>query len=855
MRTQVLRTCPFVVTAFMFSRLCASASPYMDIHPYLDRAVKVKGKVVGLNPTVAAALSKHVPPLTDYDAARPLLDRILQIKERQHAHTYRLVASSLLELTPLLETESHDSLPLSEPALKITQKRSRSEDRVVAVGLINLADTNPFDYKTKKGLYQRALEILQANYGEVHPDTAECLDRIAAIDYDQGDYDTARILYERALRIREKISGRRHSDIVKSLSNLAMLLASRGDYSAATPLLERALKICQKSLGQSHPYLGLVVNDLGAVLQLTGNYQGAVFRYQQALNIWKRKYGPQSRVYARGLNNLASVLQATGQFKRARLLYEQVLRIHYDNFAWDTVDVAVTLANLAFVFRSQGDDAESRRLYEESLNILEKAPGSQNLEVALVLDNLALLDWKERDLQHARDRFLSAARLVDVHAQGLLPTLSLAEQRAFISTILPTQTSLLLSSQFDEPSLGRAYDGVYRWKGLLINSLRRETVIAKLAEEPRYQPLVERLRAMRAEVAGWYHKAGSMPFDIWSQRNDELTKEKELLERELAKALPSSALEDPLRDMGVQALKAILKGDEAFIDVYRYSFYEKGKYVEERFCAIVTGPQSGPTLVNIGRAEKVKSLIKAWRDDVLRDRSAESLWEELSATVWKPLAAILPRTARKVFLSPDGELARLPWQLLPETQVDTKQILISQTDSARELIGLLQRSGEPRSRPESMLLAGAIDFNAGARGSVVNGKFAPIHGTEAEVDSLRSLAERLKVTTTMLKGEKATKEAISKGLPTVTFAHLSTHGFFSQSIETADPVRSVIKRPPSEEPPIARSARNPLVESGIALAGANVRDPLDEPREGAAHGGRNRRVRLEPLRVDNSLCV
>jgi len=60
-------------------------------------------------------------------------------------------------------------------------------------------------------------------------------------------------LFQRALEIREKVLGTEPPKTANSLNNLASLLYNQGDYSAAEPLLKRAVAITEKVLGAKHP--------------------------------------------------------------------------------------------------------------------------------------------------------------------------------------------------------------------------------------------------------------------------------------------------------------------------------------------------------------------------------------------------------------------------------------------------------------------------------------------------------------------------------------------------------------------------------------------------------------------------
>ncbi len=73
------------------------------------------------------------------------------------------------------------------------------------------------------------------------------------------------------------------------------------------------------------------------------------------------------------------------------------------------------------------------------------------------------------------------------------------------------------------------------------------------------------------------------------------------------------------------------------------------------------------------------------------------------------------------------------------------------------------------------------------------------------------------IAVTPLSGPNVTKDAIWTDLPDSSFAHFSTHGFVSRQNSSRGTNRDVADQ--------SRYSRNPLVDSGIVLSGANVVDP------------------------------
>jgi hypothetical protein len=94
------------------------------------------------------------------------------------------------------------------------------------------------------------------------------------------------------------------------------------------------------------------------------------------------------------------------------------------------------------------------------------------------------------------------------------------------------------------------------------------------------------------------------------------------------------------------------------------------------------------------------------------------------------------------------------------------------------------------------------------------------------------LAQKQGINTTLRTGSEATKLSVGSHLTAAVYAHVATHGFFFQADNVPIRARRNVSGMSPEPMSQFGGARNPLVESGIALAGANVRDPTTQESKG-----------------------
>jgi tetratricopeptide (TPR) repeat protein len=122
----------------------------------------------------------------DYESARPLHERALQIRVRVLGNKHADTAASLTNLARLLETQGDYDVarPLYERALYIRKKALRKRHPDIATSLINLArllEAQNAD-KAARRLYQQVLTIHKESLGSKHADIVYSRERLAAIN-------------------------------------------------------------------------------------------------------------------------------------------------------------------------------------------------------------------------------------------------------------------------------------------------------------------------------------------------------------------------------------------------------------------------------------------------------------------------------------------------------------------------------------------------------------------------------------------------------------------------------------------------------------------------------------------------
>src|SRR5262249_12143875 len=222
--------------------------------------------------------------------------------------------------------------------------------------------------------------------------------------------------------------------------------------------------------------------------RITGNYGKAAPLYERALAIRQKVFGEQHPDTATSLNNLANLYQSMGDYAKAKPLYERALKIWEKVLGPEQPRTALSLNNLAGLYLDIGDYAKAEPLFERSLTILEKVLGSEHLWTALSLNNLARLELDMTKIGEARALALRSEKPQLKILSNILSFCSESRRLAYQNTLAPY--TLFAAIDGSDSELASA---CLRYKGLVLDSIIEDRVLAERSENKEDHNLVRRL--------------------------------------------------------------------------------------------------------------------------------------------------------------------------------------------------------------------------------------------------------------------------------------------------------------------------------------------------------------------------
>ena len=584
---------------------------------------------------------------------------------------------------------------------------------------------------------------------------------------DKGQYGLALPLAERALAIREQALGPQHPDVATSLINLAELYRAMGNYGPVESLLQRALAIREQSLGPQHPEVAFTLNNLAARYEAAGEYHRAELLYQRALAIYEQALGPQHPRGATVLANLAGLYQTTGDIPRA----------------------------VAFMTRSHA-------IREHYLGLI-LATGAETQKRAY----LAMLTNET----HAT---------VSFHVQGA-PT-DLSARRAALTTVLQRK--------------GRVLDAMAD----ALQAVRRRL-------EPEDQALLTQLAALRAQLATLVLRGpGPQPPAQHQEKIAALEAQAEPLEAALSAR--SAAFRAEAQPVTLAQVQAAIPEGLALVELVWYrplrprAAPRAEQWGPPRYAAYILHRRGEPAWVDLGEADPIDRSVTTLRRalSVPNSTDVRAHARVLDERVMRPLRPLLGQT-RHLLLAPDGALSLLPLGTLMDEdgRYLVERFTFTYLTSGRDLLWLQGI----RPRPQGALVVANPDFGGRPRAPILPEshagpaaqrsvdlaglRFGPLPGTKGEAVALARLLPGATILT-----EGAATEAALKQAHAPRILHVATHGFFLADQPKAPEVTRGVELLATEGPlsPPGPWRENPLIRSGLALAGAN-------PRQSGAEDG------------------
>ena len=781
--------------------------------------------------------------------------RALAIREARLGERHALTAVSLRTLADIHADRGQFAKGRAaiDRALDIARERYGPEHLEYAAFLARAARYQFYggDYARAEALFTETLRLRERLAGEDSLAAADSLSGLAYVALQSSREVESEDLHRRVLAIRERMLGPDHPEVALILNNLGLIATRRRDYRAAEAFHLRALAIREGVLGLTHPHVGHSLNNLGLVYWRQEDYPKAKAFYQRALEVAEAVNGPESLALTSPLANLGILSKETGDYDRAEAHYRRALSILEKAYGLEHPQLRVVVESLGILYRDRRDYARAEPMFLRTLEITERSFGPDHPDVVRHLHNLAKLQVAKGDRAGA---LASLRRAAAIEERQLPLNLAIGSERQKLAYFRPFARALREAVAFhaqhapaDPAARDLAAGLVVQRKGRVLDAMADSLGAIASRSGPEDRATLDRLRDVTSKLSALVLGGPQQRAPAAHQHSIKaLADEREQLEDEVSRRSAGRyARTSPATLAAVQA--AVPEG-AALVEFVIYRPYDPAVpfespdfYGAPRYAAYVIASEGEVRWSDLGPASTIDAAIETLREAVQDPRRADvkDAARALDAAIMQPVRALTGEVAR-LLVSPDGQLALVPFEALVDEggQYLVERFSFSYLSAGRDLLRMqVPRPagtapllvadplfGEPAAaaagaRPGATARAAAAprrSITAGADLSSVY--FAPIAGTRYEAQSIRSIFADARV----LTGAQATESALHAARAPAIL-HIATHGFF---LDDPDDPASGARRGAAVGARAIQAApariENPLLRSGLALAGANL---------------------------------
>lgn len=634
---------------------------------------------------------------------------------------------------------------------------------------------------------------------------------------DQCRYEEADSIYWLAYEIRKRVEGIDSVHLAETLVNIGSLYILMGRYDEAEVHLRRSLRLRTDLLGAGHTFNVYPLLGLGDLFTVLAEYDTADVYYDSALGICLDRYDKDHLHAGWCYRGLADTRRFRGMYVEAESLYELALAIEENTLGSENAEVAEILLSYAHLYGSTGECGKALVAYDRMLRSRYEFIASQFF-------------GSTRDQKR---------RFVDIHPLIINSLLSLAQ------------------ADSSKESRTAALEMVLKGKAIILEASAKEDSIAWCSGDKELLAMAKLWQDVLSLISELFitrWNAGDIGDIV--DRLDSLTAVRDSLEYALSVQCSEAAMELQERGFTLSDVANALGKNQVLCEIVRYEPYDFSaigcdtcRTGQPRYISLVLNHSGQVSICDLGDAAEIDSLVTLTRKMIYDVGEGFDLFSEkhgvleadlrqvtskLRDLVFTPMESELVGCT-ELFISPDGALNLLPFEILPvsEDSFLVEEYSISYLSTGRDLL----KHDDELTCSDTAILVASPDYDSTAvasasrrKGSIFAIQFASLGSVASRGlsecltewfydlpsgrDEVGMIGKLLKANTDLTVrtylGPDAREEVIKHAYRPYLI-HLSTHGFFCEDVDATS----------------VYTMDDPLQRSGVALTGINhtIRNP------------------------------
>jgi CHAT domain-containing protein len=790
--------------------------------------------------------------------AQSCAERSLEINKKIFGPDHPKVANSLalLAFTGSYRKNPQEAMILLERARSILERAGGAQTKEYASLLHNIAFSaqSTGDFTHAGSMFSKALDLYRQVLPPEDPEIAATLTMFAVNYWNLGLFHEAEPLLREALQVWQKNYGEESMQSAICIGNLSQHYSLQGRFAESEVLDKRCLAICERELPANDPFLGAMLMGTGDMLMSLHKYDEAVDTLTRAMKIYERVTEVQERIsWATRLIGECHFEQHN--YAQAELDFRRAIALGDSLLPGSSARGSEALLALARTYAREKRFEIADSIFGRILSIRQERLGSDNLNVADVLDAYSECARLKGDVSKSLEL---SRRAVDIRANNFVINARMMSERdarsyaQFLRHSVDAYLSGFVDARItDSSAIGHTAGIILSTKGQTTEQavLRQQSLVKAndsatlaLAENYRYT----RFKLSQSYVGGLHEK----DTEGFRRRVDSLETVSNDLEAALARRGARSILADRGFRLNPKDIAACLPPQSALVEYLKYDYVSLDPdTLLPRYIALVVSAGGKIEIVDLGAAEKTDRTVelyqKHFNDIAQRGQSVEvhdevayrAVSRNLIDLIWQKCEPLL-RGSGVVFVAPDAGLNLVSFSTLcgADGRYLIEKYALHYLSAGRDVL----RSDLTQPTPTGCFAFGDPDFDASCAERIsaplqiaenvprvevyqlrnvrpgcasFSDLVVPrLHGTRTEVEAIgqfwseRNSRENIQV----LVGARASEEAFKKISGGKRVIHLATHGYYLEAgCLTVAGEKNVI-------------GENPLLQSGLLLAGANL---------------------------------
>jgi tetratricopeptide (TPR) repeat protein len=717
-----------------------------------------------------------------------------------------------------------------------------------------------------------ARDIYEKTVGINNIDYLTTLHNLALLYSDIGESGKAESLYLKVLASTEELVGRSNAHYAATLHNIGVFYHEMDNYDDAKTFITEACKIYLEIYGENNISYLKALSSLGRVNKSLEEYEEAKKCFSKVISIMQKIVDKDNYLYARSLNDMALLLIKTGEYDEAEKLSLESVQIAKELLGTDNIVYAAALYNLGTIYYFNKRLVEGEINIVAAVNIYKEMLDEGHILLHRGYLDLATIYFDSHKFDLSIKYFSDALAAINTNLLQKSLFLSANELSKYsykanldLKLLESLQSKLYRSNPEITPLV---YNQILFYNYFLLRrSLNFNKYINNTTDSNsinlvnKWQNCLNRINYLKSNSPNEHLD------ELHWVENEANGVEKELLQF-------NSGFKDIIDTTQVHwsDIKNLLKDDEAAIEFISFNHYNGRNWTDSiLYGALILIPrEKNPIYVPLFEEAQLITILKG---DSLRTfanllytnaqiRNVEhdiSYGDSLYQLVWKPLLPYLTNIAQ-IYYSPSGLLHKITFDAIPfeGNNVLSDKYRLNRLSSTGSLLDLNNED----IILSSIALFGGIQYDIDTNSlkqlafenkviqqhqffidsslyvvdsTVRGGSWGYLFGSKKEVLNIQELFNDNKISTNAYIDKFATEEAVKKlnQLNSPTVLHFSTHGFFYPDPQVKKD--DLDKRMRSSESEF-KFSDNPLIRSGLILAGANYVWKGNKPLNGVDDG-------------------